>query len=159
MERDRPPSTWDSWKKPPTIKVLEALGCIADGRIKISNSTATVTSSDGSRTYLVRMVGNAVCSTDNGTKFKGYIGYPIIAFLMLKGLLPFDEEIASHLRGIPWKRLNETYKRYWIVENIIYKQLESSGIPKERVKSFIKNIIDKLGQLGLGRLDDEVCSG
>ena len=113
---------------PPRIKVLEALGSIADGRISVQDDEAEVTSSTGERTYkvIVRDDGR-VYSTDNGTIYRGYIGYPIIAFLMIKGKLPYDERIAKALSGIPWKRLNETYRKYVIVEQIVLKKAEEKG--------------------------------
>ncbi|HDI02232.1 MAG TPA: hypothetical protein ENF93_01150, partial [Ignisphaera sp.] len=87
---------------PPRIKVLEALGAIADKRINIIDSyRAKVVSSDGSRIYtvIVDLAKGLVYSDDNGTKYRGYVGYPIIAFLMLQGVLPFDRKISEALKG------------------------------------------------------------
>lgn len=62
-----------------------------------------------------------VDSTDNGTVHRGYIGYPIISFLMLKKLLPINEGLMQSLKGIPWRRLNEEYRSYARVMEVIIK--------------------------------------
>ncbi|MEM2217139.1 MAG: hypothetical protein QW291_07120 [Thermofilaceae archaeon] len=138
--------------QPPRIKVLEALGSIADGRVRLIDSDrASVESSTGERAYTVyvNMEKGVAFSDDNGTKFRGYIGYPIIAVLMLKGVLPFDERLAKALTGIPWKELNEQYKRYAIVEELVKREAEKRGaIPKE-VDSFVKRVMDRLSQIQL----------
>ena len=77
-------------KLPPRIKVLEALGAIADGRVRPGEREAEVRSSEGDKVYkvCVDLERRRAYSTDNGPKFRGYVGYPIIAVLMLKGVLP-----------------------------------------------------------------------
>ncbi|MFZ1075166.1 MAG: hypothetical protein WAN50_02225 [Minisyncoccia bacterium] len=37
------------WKKPPVIKIYEALGAVADGRIEVDGNAAKVYSSSGPR--------------------------------------------------------------------------------------------------------------
>ena len=135
---------------PPRIKVLEALGSIADGRISVQDDEAEVTSSTGERTYkvIVRDDGR-VYSTDNGTIYRGYIGYPIIALLMIKGKLPYDERIANALSGIPWKRLNETYRKYVIVEQIVLKKAEEKGVPRQVIMDFVNIVMKKLRSMKL----------
>jgi len=144
------------WKKPPRIKVLEALGCIADKRIEfISDYEAKVVSSTGERVYTVKWDGGkAIFSNDNGSIYRGYLGYPSIAFLMLKGLLPFNEKLANGLKGIPWKRLNEKYKRYWIVESIVKRRLKEKGISEEEVEHFIKEVLTAIDRLKPEKLEN-----
>lgn len=136
---------------PPRIKILEALGAIADGRVKvISENEIEVVSSSGERVYRVRYNDDGrVYSNDNGTYYKGYIGYPIIALLMLKKILPFDERIAKALAGIPWKQLNEVYKKYAIVEQIVLRKAEEKGVPRQAVLDFINIVMKKLSSLKL----------
>ncbi len=144
------------WKKPPRIKVLEALGCIADNRIEfISDHEARVVSSTGERVYTVKWDGGkAIFSNDNGSIYRGYLGYPSIAFLMLKGLLPFNKKLANGLKGIPWKRLNEKYKKYWIVESIIKRRLKEKGISEEEVEHFIKEVLMAIDRLKPEKLEN-----
>uniref|UniRef100_A0A7C2Z8X5 Uncharacterized protein n=1 Tax=Ignisphaera aggregans TaxID=334771 RepID=A0A7C2Z8X5_9CREN len=148
-------TTTDSYpilRLPPRIKILEALGCIADGRIKmLSDREALVISSEGTRKYYVYvdLERGLAYSNDNGTKFKKYIGYPIIAFLMLRNAVTFDENLARSLSGIPWKKLNETYKRYSIVETIILQEVKSKGINESFIQEFVDRVIKELAQLKL----------
>ncbi len=133
------------WKLPPKIKVLEALGAIADGRVKLTEDGAIVVSSDGSRSYRVTYHGGDVInSTDNGSVYRGYLGYPSIAVLMLRGVLPFDREIAEALKGIPWRQLNEQYKKYSIVEEIVLKEAERRGVPAEKIKAFVERVMEEI---------------
>ena len=136
-------------KLPPRIKVLEALGAIADGRVKKSDEGCIVISSERDREYHVKIKGQEVYSDDNGTKFRKYVGYPIISCLMLNGVLPFNEKYAEALKGIPWKKLNEEYKNYARVEEIVYKVSESRGVKREELEKFIDDVMEKLKSLHL----------
>jgi hypothetical protein len=141
-------------KTPPRIKVLEALGAIADGRIKItSDKEAIVVSSEGDRSYrvYVDLERRVADSNDNGTMYRGYIGYPIIAFLMLKGSIPFRRDIAEALKGVRWRYLNERYKSYSAVESIIYRDLKVRSIDINDVNKYIEDVLRALSSLGLRR--------
>ncbi|RLE70927.1 MAG: hypothetical protein DRJ43_00915 [Thermoprotei archaeon] len=146
------PAPGDRLSLPPRIKVLEALGSIADGRVrKVGENIARVTSSTGDRKYLVYVdpEKRVAYSDDNGTKYRGYIGYPIIAMLMIEGALPYDERIAKALAGIPWKKLNERFKRYAIVERIVKREALRRGVKPREIDSFIRKVMDKLSTLNL----------
>jgi len=146
------PSPGDLLARPPRIKVLEALGSIADGRIReVEPNMAVVTSSTGERQYLVYVdpEKRVAYSDDNGTKYRGYVGYPIIALLMLKGYLPFDKRIADALAGIPWKRLNERFKRYAIVEKIVKREAAKRGVKPSEIDSYVKAVMNRLSELRL----------
>lgn len=137
---------------PPRIKVLEALGALADGRVKaIGEREAVVTSSEGDRKYEVHvdLSKRVAYSDDNGTIYKGYVGYPIISFLMLKGVLPIDERLKDALKGIPWRRLNEHYKKYEAVMEVIKRNLADRGIEPAYVDKYIDEILAELKRLGL----------
>ena len=137
------------WKMPPRIKVLEALGAIADGRIEmVGEREARVVSSEGDRVYTVKWDGGrGITADDNGSVYRGYLGYPSIAFLMLKGLLPYDEELAKALKGLPWRRLNEKFKSYRLVEEYIKSDLSEKGISPSRVDSFIRLVLSSIKKL------------
>ncbi len=135
---------------PPKIKVLEAAAAIADGRINvISDNKAEVISSDGSRRYVVYidLKSGEACSTDNGTTYRNYVGYPIISFLMLKGVLPYDERIAKALSGINWRRLNEKYKKYSIVEQEVKRIALLRGISSSEIDEFKEWVYSELKRL------------
>jgi len=102
------------WPSPPIAKVYEAISAIADGRVKLTEANeAQVRSSDGTKSYTVRW--NESCkvfsSSDNASRFGHYIGYPIIAVLVEIGKLTLDRSLAHYLAGVPWKQLNDRFKR------------------------------------------------
>jgi len=144
-----------TWKIPPRIKVLEALGCIADGRIKfVGEKEAVVVSSTGERSYKVTWDGGkAIMSTDNGSLYRGYLGYPSIAFLMLKGILPFDKRLAEALKGIPWKKLNETYKKYRIVEEKVKIIAKERGVSPEELDRFVAKVMKAIREQKFVKLE------
>ncbi len=149
-------SSGDRWKLPPRIKILEALGAVADGRVHVLSPTeARVTSSTGERVYTVRFGKdlNAIHSDDNGSVYRGYLGYPAVAFLMVLGELPYDERIAEALRGVPWKRLNETYKSYAKVMDVVLSRAEERGVDRADVERFIDRVMDILKARGYRKLE------
>ncbi|MGC8566991.1 MAG: hypothetical protein ACP5I6_01665 [Caldisphaera sp.] len=151
-------------RDPPKIKILEAAGSIADNRIKIDKTennliVAKVISSEGDRKYnvIIKNEGNnhfKVYSDDNGTKLRGYVGYPIIAVLMLANILPRDKNVEESLKGVEWRKLNETYKKYAIVEEIVLKNSEKL-VPKSYILEFRKNVLNELEKLKI-ELDDKL---
>ena len=137
---------------PPSVKVLEALSAIGDGRVTVlDEKRAKVYSSDGSRVYRVYVDTRhgIAYSDDNGTKYRKYVGYPIIAFLMIRGVLPFDEKLANVLKGIPWRKLNETLRNYATVEKVVKEIVKSRGINPEELDRFVSKVMDSLRNLEL----------
>jgi len=141
------------WKLPPRIKVLEALGAIADGRVKLEDGKAKVTGSDGKREYEVKfdLKEKKIDSNDNGSVFKGYLGYPSIAVLMLKKVLPFDEEISKALKGIRWRELNEKYKSYFKTEFVAKRIAERRGVKPEKIDEFVEKVLEEIRRWGFKR--------
>lgn len=97
-------------KLPPVEKVFEAWTAIVDDRISMYKNHADIESSDGTKGYTVKFEGNRYSSDDNATYWRGYAGYPVLAVLMLKGILPFDRKEAEQWRGVNWKEINTRYK-------------------------------------------------
>ncbi|MCE4623258.1 MAG: hypothetical protein F7B11_00725 [Caldisphaeraceae archaeon] len=144
-----------SLRLPPRIKVLEASGSIADERIKIERASeneilATVISSEGDKKYkvVIKRDGETykAYSNDNGTKLRGYIGYPIIAVLMVSNILPRDRNVEEALKGVEWRKLNEKYKKYAMVENIVLRSAEKK-LPRSYILDFRKNILKELEKI------------
>lgn len=98
-------------KMPPKEKALEAFTAIGDHRIQLENDKAAVTSSDGTKTYIVEWDGNVYASSDPATYWQGYPGYPVIAVLILQGKIKCNDTVFSLMKGIPWKKLNQDAKR------------------------------------------------
>lgn len=134
---------------PPRIKVLEAAGSIADGRVTRVGDHFEVGSSTGDRVYHVYVDGNAVSSDDNGTAFRHYVGYPVLAVLMMNGTLSVEKEISEKLKGIKWRELNERFKNYHGVEMFIKRELKEKGIAATKVDGFIEGVLGQVGKLGL----------
>ncbi|MGB9748914.1 MAG: hypothetical protein ACP5OZ_02130 [Candidatus Woesearchaeota archaeon] len=141
------------WKLPPGVKVLEALGCIGDNRIVMKDKNrAVVFSSERKRAYLVVFYPekNKVYSDDNASKFRHYIGYPIIAFFMKNKIIDYDKKLADNLKGINWHKLNLDFKRdYQKVEAYIEELCEKKGINREFVEEEIKRTLKRLEELKL----------
>jgi hypothetical protein len=132
---------------PPRIKVLEALGAVAGGRVEVlSEREARVRSSEGNRVYqvFVDVESGEVRSDDNGTVYRNYVGYPIIAFLMARGRLTYDEEVGRTLAPVKWRTLNEAYRSYRLVEKEVAKTLRSSGIEWSKVEALMEGVLRQL---------------
>lgn len=139
-------------KIPPKVKVLEALGAIGDNRIKVvSDTKAEVTSSEGDKVYKVYFYSDkmAANSTDNGTRFRKYVGYPIIAFLMVKGVLSFNDEYANALKGIDWKKINDKFKDYSKTIEYVYNIASERGVNPTKLDSFADKVLKEIKDLKL----------
>lgn len=141
---------------PPRIKVLEAVSAVAAGRVeKKGLNRYRVVSSDGSRAYTVYIdLGQRLAySNDNGTVYRGYIGYPIIAVLMAENILPYNKSIGEALKDVPWRELNEKYKSYTVVEAIVKKLARERGVDTSSIDEYTRSILERLEKLKLKRLD------
>jgi hypothetical protein len=144
-----------TWGIPPKAKIFEAFSVLADRRVRIAGDRkAEVTSSDGHRHYMVQWdAGMRIfSSTDNSSKWQGVAGYPIIAVLMLLKVLPFDEHVLPHFKGIPWKELNDRARRNHdkVVEQVL-KDLAKAGVDTGALCTQVDRIHDRLVALQLQR--------
>ena len=102
------------WKLPPRAKVFEALTAVADGRVRLTGpGSATVTSSGGDKTYDVEWSDDdrTISANDNASYWQGYLSYPTVAVLLVRGELHAAEDAVAALAGIPWHELNQRYRR------------------------------------------------
>jgi hypothetical protein len=147
------------WKIPPKIKIYEALGCIGDKRIEILGSTAKVFSSSRNKFYSVSYneESNTIMANDNGSYWQGYLGYPSIAFLMLKGKITFNEKFAGVLKGIRWKDINTQFKNdYDKTENYILEKAKERGVNQDELLQEVENILSQIKKLNLDLLGKRV---
>lgn len=99
-------------KLPPKEKILEAYSAIADKRLQmIDDHHAKCTSSDGSKTYHIAWDQDTYASDDNATYWQGYPGYPVLAVLLEQGRLTMNKDLIEDMKNIPWKKLNDQFKR------------------------------------------------
>lgn len=144
------------WDMPPLAKVYEALGAVVDERVKLTSpTTAEVGSSSGSKAYAVRWSEDlgSFTSNDNASYFVGYMGYPIIAVLLGQGRLLYDSALAKHLGDVPWKQLNDKFKRdYDKAVNHVLSLVETKGADIEAIRSMVGQIYADLQALGIKKL-------
>lgn len=141
------------WKNPPIIKIYEALGAVVDGRIEVSGNTAKVYSSSRNKFYDVSYnpEQKAIMANDNGSYWKGYLGYPAIAFLMKIGILSFDKKVAELLKGVEWKDINQKFKNDFdkTLEFILSSKPDEE---KEVLKNFVERVSEEIKNLNLSYL-------
>jgi hypothetical protein len=141
----------EAWKMPPPIKVYEALGAIGDGRVRLEDEhSAAVTSSEGDKTYQVEISddGREVSSNDNASYWQGYLGYPAIAVLLMRGLYRAPANVIDALAGIPWKEINRRLKNDYeqtLIE--VNRIIEESGHDPDAVASEVESITEALRKL------------
>ena len=142
-----------TWKMPPKAKIYEALSAVADKRITITGPTsAQVQSSSHDKIYDVEWSEDIheITSNDNASHWQGYIGYPIIAVLLKTGKLSFNIQIAELLAGIPWKVVNDQFKRdYDKAINHVLDQIEEKGENRTDIVQEVENIYEQLCTLDL----------
>ena len=145
------------WSHPPIIKIYEALGSVADGRLEMDGNSAKVYSSSGNKFYTVNFdpTSQSIMVNDNASFYKGYLGYPAIAFLMLIGELKYSPVAAQMLRGFAWKDINQKFKNDF---DKTLAHILASMTPKERVllEAEVKNIDTQLKTKSYGSLGPKV---
>jgi hypothetical protein len=141
-----------AWKPPPVAKVYEAMSAVLDGRCELLlPDRAVVHSSDRSRTYHVRWNDSGdITSDDPASRFQGYIGYPIIAVLLATDRLSWDAKLAAPLLGVPWKGLNDRFKRdYDAAVDHVLSELPDDG---RAVRGMAERVYEDLLSLRLQKL-------
>jgi len=141
------------WKHPPLIKIYEALGAIADDRVKMSGQSGEVISSSGGKHYNVSYSPeeNAIMANDNGSYWQRYLGYPSIAFLLQHGAIEYDESLAQLLKGVAWKDINQKNKNDF--DKSLQEILETiEEDDKNKLIEMVERINNELSKLGLSLL-------
>lgn len=145
------------WKVPPKIKIYEALGCIADSRIEINGNEAKVFSSSRKKYYNVTYDGkDAIMCNDNGSYYVGYLGYPAIAFLMMKGSIEYNPEVARFLKDIKWKDINTKFQSdYEKTELYVLEFAKEKGFDVNRLREEVDKIFEQVKELNLNLLGEK----
>ena len=133
---------------PPLAKVYEALGALGDGRVQLEDeSRASVVSSDRSKTYHVEISADhrTISSNDNASYWQGYLGYPAIAIMLMRGLCPVRAEAINALRGIPWNELNKRFGNDYrrTIEEVM-RRAEQRGFNAKVVAAEAEAVLTKL---------------
>jgi len=144
-----------AWKMPPKAKIYEALSAVADQRVTLTGPTsAQVVSSSRDKAYDVTWSEDMrhFASNDNASYWQGYIGYPIIAVLLQTNAIPYSAHIAGLLAGIPWKQLNDQFKRdYDKAVNHCLDQIEAKGGNRSQIIQEVERIYQALATLAFER--------
>ncbi len=144
------------WKHPPIIKVYEALGTMADGRIEMHGDSAKVYSSSGNKFYDVQYdpAENAIMSNDNASYWQGTLGYPAIAMLFALGVLEYKPEFAKLLKGIAWKDLNTKFKNNFD-KTLAYIEETLSEEDRDSLRAYVAQIDNDIKKLKLNMLGEK----
>lgn len=137
-------------KLPPIEKFYEAYSALADKRVTMGENLATVTSSDGAKTYKVEWQDNTYSSTDNATLWQGYAGYPVLSVLILQKKLSVKDDMFARFCGVNWNSLNKKHKRDYraaLLEVFEQKQFTEEEI--DQVESATKQAFEQLKNLPL----------
>lgn len=135
------------WKVPPRIKIHEALGAIGDQRIEVDGNTAKVYSSSGNKFYTVTYDpdSHSLMVNDNGSYWKGYLGYPAIAYLMLIGKFSHTQEQADAFKNIAWKNINTKFKNdFNKTLDYIHELQTQKGVDVNKLESKIDAIYSEV---------------
>lgn len=145
-----------AWKQPPRAKVYEAFSALADGRVRLTGpGEAAVVSSNGDKTYTVEWAddgagGLSVTADDNASYWQGYVGYPIIAALLLLGRLHADGEVVAPLAGLDWHALNTRFRRdYEAAVAHVLGELRERGVDTAAITRAADDVLAQLGALAL----------
>lgn len=142
----------DRWQIPPIEKIYEAFSAIADDRVKMYDGFALVSSSDAAKEYKVRWDGDVYSSNDSASYWQGYMGYPVIAVLMLQGKLGYDRSIPGFFKDINWKKINSGHKNnYAVAAGYVLDRLSLEGIDVEKIRDEAKNIYGQIKSLDIKR--------
>ena len=142
----------DTWALPPIEKIYEAYSALADGRVIMSDGCAAVSSSDYKKTYDVEWSEDTYSSNDNASYWQGYMGYPLIAVLMLKGRLNYDKTVAACFKGVNWKELNAAYKnQYGKTADAVLERLASEGSDIAKIKEDVASVYEQIKRLNIKR--------
>lgn len=135
-------------KLPPLEKIPEAYTAIEDKRVTLFDDYANVKSSNNEKEYLIKWKDNTYYSNDNSTYWQGYIGYPVIAVLMLQNKLSLNRKITKFFKNINWNKLNKDNKRDYhrSLEQILISTTESE---RKEIEDEINRVYDEIKELNI----------
>lgn len=132
------------WKQPHISKIYEALTAIADSRIELDGENkAKCFSSSKGKFYEVEYDSKitSIMSNDNTAYYTDSVSYPMIALLMLKGKITYNEKLLGMLKGIYWKDINQKFKNeYDKAIEFVLADLQTKGVDI----NFIQSEVDKI---------------
>jgi len=138
------------WELPPVDKIHEAYSAIADNRVMMFDTYALVKSSDYTKEYIIEWDGDIYSSNDNASYFQRYLGYPVIAVLMLQRRISYSPSVASHYKGIRWKTLNTQYKnKYSKVVEFIMSGFAENCIDVQQINNEVACVFEQIKSIDI----------
>ena len=143
-------------KLPPPEKIYEAWSALVSGRLtsqsdpESSTGESAVISSSGQKTYFVHWHDNIYYSTDPATWWQGYPGYPVLAVLMYRRLLPYDPALAQLFDQVPWETINRQAGRDYALA--LTKVMNGLAVPeteKNKIRIFAEETFNQLAGLNI----------
>jgi hypothetical protein len=132
------------WAVPPLVKIYEALGCLADGRLEVDGDSAKCYSSSRGKFYTIEFdpATKAIMCNDNASYWVGYLGYPAIAFLMQYGELPHEKKYEEALKGVAWKDVNTKFKNDWDkTADYVEHLAQERGIERKELRQHAEELL------------------
>lgn len=119
---------------------------MADGRVVVEEDDVKVYSSSRKKFYVVNYDGQkAIMTNDNASFWKGTLGYPAIAYLLLRGELQYDVTVAKALKDIPWKDWNTKYRNDYRKTIIAAQELAvKRGIDATQIDQATESILRQI---------------
>ena len=135
-------------KLPPKEKIPEAYTALEDNRIKLLKNQAIVGSSNKEKEYFIQWQGNVYYSNDAATYWQGYLGYPVIAVLMLQKKITWKKEISAYFKNVNWHEINLANKRDYkkALEYVIEKNSEEE---KKKIYNEINRVYEEIKKLDI----------
>lgn len=130
------------WKKPHISKIYEALTAIADDRIKLNGNNAKCYS-PSDKVYDIKYdpVIGSMMSNDNSAYYTYSLSYPMIAYLMLIGKIPYEQKLLEIFKDICWEDIYKQFKNdYDKSIKIVMGELKSEGTDVDFVRKEIEKI-------------------
>lgn len=131
------------WKKPHISKIYEALTAIADDRLELNGNKAKCYSSSGDKVYDIQYdpINGSIMSNDNSAFYTYSLSYPMIAYLMLIGKIPYQQKLLEILKDICWKDINQKFKNdYEKSIKLVLGELKSEGEDVDFIRMEIQKI-------------------
>ena len=89
--------------------------------------------------------GREISSNDSASYWQGYLGYPAIAVLLMRGLYRPPANVIDALAGIPWKEINRRNKNdYEKTLAEVNQIVEASGHDPDAIASEVESMMEAL---------------
>jgi hypothetical protein len=145
------------WKKPHIARIYEALTVIADGRIEINGNQGKCYSITNDKVYDIQYnpMNGSIMSNDNAAFYTNSLSYPMIAYLMLIGKIPYQEKLLEIFKDVCWKEVNIHFKNdYDKSIKFVLGGLKKEGRDTDFIRNEVKRIYDFICSLQIKTLGE-----